>query len=123
MIKKWIKEILVVLGIITVASAATIGENLFAQADDLEFQITVDGAIRNDVLDAFATTYGRPEKISSGLEMIPNPLSKKDFMEDELYSFIRNVYEAYAIKEVTKSALEDARENSRSKSSILKRRN
>jgi len=97
--KKWIRNSLVVVGILGVASAAPlILDDVLAQTD-LTLCVTAPGAVASRMEDALSYTYGYTDTVptGSGSDTIPNPVSKETFANQVLIDFAINVTRAYEV--------------------------
>lgn len=59
------------------------------------FQVVCDDTLDDSIIDAVCATYNRPEKIVVDGKQVDNPVSKRDFTNNILCSFVTEVASSY----------------------------
>ena len=107
--KKFLRNSLVVLGLVGVASAASV----LGQTADLNICVTLDSADKQEIILGISTRGNYQENIPDETgELIPNPVSREDYVENMMLLYLQNEIDAYVVDD----------ENSKSKSTVNSRK-
>jgi len=101
--KKRLRNILIILGIVGVAYAAT------GQAQDVNVCFTIPSAQVDRTVDAVSYTYGYKDEICDAEDVCtPNPVSKNAFAKQQVMKWVKEVVKGYEVSLASETARADA---------------